>query len=72
MLDPENVEQSEILFTAETKDSLDWETLNRLVEDSPDFSEFVSDISTEKRNPRYDELFSEEKLRDHISRKIIL
>ena len=72
LLDSENVEQSEIIFTAESKDSLDWETLNRLVEDSPDFSEFVADISTEKRNPRYDELFSEEKLRQHISKKGIL
>jgi len=72
LLDSDNVEQSEIIFTAESKDSLDWETLNRLVEDSPDFSEFVADISTEKRNPRYDELFSEEKLRQHISKKGIL
>ncbi|MCL2457044.1 MAG: HrgA protein, partial [Defluviitaleaceae bacterium] len=72
LLDPENIEQSETVFTARLKDVLDWETLNRLVEDSPDFSEFVADISTEKRNPRYDELFSEEKLNQYIFKKGIL
>jgi len=72
VLDLENIEQSEVVFTSKSKDALDWETLNRLVEDSPDFSKFVADISTEKRNPKYDELFSEEKLRQHISRKGLL
>jgi len=72
LLEPENIEQSEIVFTSKSRDVLDWETLNRLVEDSPDFSEFVADISTEKRNPRYDELFSEEKLKQHISKKGLL
>jgi len=72
LLDLENIEQSEIIFTSKSKDVLDWETLNRLVEDSPDFSEFVADISTRKSNPKYDELFSEEKLKQHILKKGLL
>ncbi len=32
--------QSEILFSAKERDSLDWETVNRLVAENPDFRDF--------------------------------
>ncbi|MCL2517803.1 MAG: HTH domain-containing protein [Oscillospiraceae bacterium] len=72
-LDPINIEQSEIVLTSKAKDILDWDTINRLVEDSPDFDQFVQDIiediEVKKVKSKYDEVFSEEKLRNYISTK---
>lgn len=37
-LDAEHFMQSEILFSANEKESLDWDTINRLVDDNRDIS----------------------------------
>ena len=39
-LDAEHFMQSEILFSAKEKDSLDWDTINRLVDDNRNFKKF--------------------------------
>jgi hypothetical protein len=77
-LNPQNIEQSEILFSAKTKDKLDWDTVNKLVEKSPDFEGFLKDLrkdceSNEVRNKNnYDECFAPEELSQHIKDKGIL
>ena len=43
-LDPMNVEQSEILFSAKTTELLDWETIDRLTEENNDFKRFIDDL----------------------------
>lgn len=43
-LDAEHFMQSEILFSAKEKDSLDWDTINRLVDDNRDFKTFLNDL----------------------------
>lgn len=44
-LDIEDVDSSKILFPAKYKPFLDWETMNKLCEQNPDFERFVDDIS---------------------------
>ncbi|SHJ11397.1 COG2958 family protein [Propionispora hippei] len=43
-LDLLNIEQSEILFSAKTKEFLDWETIDRLTEENKDFKQFIDDL----------------------------
>lgn len=56
--------QSEILFSAKERDSLDWDTVNRLVAENPDFSDFLDDlmedITVGKVKSSYDDTFSNE------------
>ncbi|GLC79292.1 COG2958 family protein [Lacrimispora brassicae] len=63
-LDAEHFMQSEILFSAKEKESLDWDTINRLVDSNPDFKKFLDnlmeDIKIGKIKSRYDEVCLEE------------
>ena len=43
-LDPINIEQSEIVFSAKTKDFLDWETIDTLTKLNFDFQNFIKDF----------------------------
>ena len=40
-LNSDNIEESNILVSANTRNSIDWETVNRLVEENPDFKNFI-------------------------------
>lgn len=42
-LNTQNISQSEVLFSAKRKSSLDWDTIDRLT-DNPDFKEFIEEI----------------------------
>ncbi len=63
-LDAEHFMQSEILFSAKEKESLDWETINRLVDDNRDFKNFLKDLMEDikigKVKSRYDEVYEDE------------
>ena len=63
-LDAEHFMQSEILFSAKEKESLDWDTINRLVDGNPDFKKFlddlIEDIKISKIKSKYDEVCLEE------------
>jgi hypothetical protein len=56
--------QSEILFSAKEKDSLDWDTINRLVDDNRDFKSFLNDLMEDikvgKIKSRYDRVYEDE------------
>jgi uncharacterized protein len=43
-LDTEDVDSSRIRFSARGRDSLDWETINKLCEQNPDFAKFLKDV----------------------------
>jgi uncharacterized protein len=43
-LDADNPEDSSILFPATERDSLDWESVNKLASQNPDFSQFLRDV----------------------------
>jgi hypothetical protein len=72
-LNIENIEQSEILFAAKTKDSLDWATIDRLVADNSDFDEFIQnlmeDIKLKKVKSAYDKILSENDVAEYVERK---
>lgn len=43
-LDAEDVDASRILFPARTRETLDWETINKLCEQNSDFAKFLRDV----------------------------
>lgn len=60
-------DSSEVIFPATTKDSLDWDMVNKLATMNPDFKEFLKRItidiqSKEIRKEWYDEVWTAEKL----------
>lgn len=65
-LDAEHFMQSEILFSAKEKDALDWETINRLVDDNRDFQHFLNDLMEDikvgKVKSIYDEIYEDEEV----------
>lgn len=67
-LNPENISQSEIVFQARKKNVLDWNTIERMSSENPDFMEFIRDVSddynttkasskTKSLNGNYDKFF---------------
>ena len=76
-LDAENIEDSEIICPARYREIIDWDTLNRLVEDSPDFKTFITNVNDSitikkaKKN-EYDEILDDEKYEKHIKDKKIV
>ena len=62
-LNPENISQSQILFTSKINNALDWDTIDRLVE-NPDFKDFVKDVKYDADNMKirgkYDEVFEDD------------
>lgn len=76
-LNAENIEDSEIVCTAQSRETIDWDTLERLAEDNPDFKAFISNVNDSitiqkvKKN-EYDEILDEEKYEKHIRDKKIL
>jgi len=63
-LDVEHFMQSEILFSAKEKDSLDWDTINRLVDGNGNFKKFLDDLMEDiqvgKVKSKYDKVYQEE------------
>ena len=60
-LDPTDIDGSQILYPAHSRESLDWETINKLCEQNPDFDKFLQDVKIDfesKRihRPEYDEV----------------
>lgn len=63
-LDAEHFMQSEILFSAKEKKSLDGDTINRLVDSNPDFKKFLDDLMEDikvgKIKSKFDKTYTEE------------
>lgn len=76
-LDAENIDESEIICPAHYNEIIDWDTLNRLAENSPDFKTFISDISDTTSINRiisenFDKVFNEEEYIKHLKDKKII
>lgn len=69
-LNAENVYESEILFPARTNNEIDWDTVNRLVTENADFSNFLKLITEDcklgKVKSEYDKVLKVEELTKHI------
>jgi len=60
-LDLQDIGSSSILYPARVKPNLDWETINKLCEQNPDFAKFVQDVKIDFESKRihraeYDEI----------------
>jgi hypothetical protein len=75
-LNATDISESEIVCTARNNENIDWDTLNRLAEDSPDFNKFISDLTEDialsKVKSNYDKVFSDEKYESYIREKKIV
>lgn len=72
-IDVKDPNSSEIIFPAKTKDSLDWESINKLCINE-DFKNFLARVrvdltSKEIRKEKYDQIFSAEKLQELVNVK---
>lgn len=47
VIDLDDIDSSTVLFPARSKDSLDWETMNKLCEQNRDFETFISDVQND-------------------------
>lgn len=66
-LDIDDPDSSEIILPAEHKNELDWDTVNKLANENPDFREFLKRIkidlsSKEIRKEKYDRVYKSEEL----------
>ena len=75
-LNAEDINDSEIVCPARYNESIDWDTLDRLAEDSPDFKKFISDLTEDialgKVKSSYDKVISDEKYRIYLKEKQII
>lgn len=75
-LNTAHIEQSEILLPAKAKEKVDWETVNRLVEENKDFKDFIlhvsQDISVSDVRGTYDKVFSDSEYETYLKQKHIL
>lgn len=74
-LNLESIDESEILLPARVNNELDWNTINRLIEENKDFKELMKDVQDDlkigKVVGKYDSLLDNEKLLKYIDEKKI-
>ena len=73
-LDIEDPDSSEILLPARTKETIDWDTVNKLSSINPDFREFLKRIKTdttsrEVRKEMYDKVLDKDEIIKSLERK---
>lgn len=76
-LNAKHIEESEIICPALYREVIDWDTLNRLAEDSPGFKSFISDIEDHLKIEKvkktdYDEILDDEKFESYVTKKKII
>lgn len=75
-LNAENVEQSEILLPARQNSALDWEMINRLIEENPDFSHFIDCINEDSKvgkvKSSYDSVFDVNEMQEYVHKHHIV
>jgi hypothetical protein len=75
-LNAEIINESEIIFPALYKNYVDWDTVNRLAEESPDFRRFISDLIEDlkigKIKSNYDKVYDDKKYEEYIKDKKII
>lgn len=76
-LDPVSIDDSRILYPARIKSTLDWEAINKLCEQNPDFRKFLHDVRIDFESKRiicseYDEILSGADLRQYIHKRLCI
>ncbi len=73
VLNPDNIEQSEMIFPAQLQDRLDVDTVDVLVSTNRDFEEFVDDVITDmgrgnRIRGKYDKEFTSQEMFEHVKK----
>lgn len=74
-LNPVNISQSEILFTSKERKNLDWDTIERLVDENEDFRTFVADVAVDttdndkRLRGEYDKFFVDDEEAEQYANK---
>lgn len=74
-LNPVNISQREILFTSKERNKLDWETIERLVDENEDFRPFVADVAVDttdndiRLRGAYDKFVTDEEAEQYAKKK---
>jgi hypothetical protein len=75
-LDAKNIEQSEILFSAKSTEFLDWETIDRLIDENSDFRIFIEDLMEDikigKVKSKYDRILEAGEYDEYVISKGII
>ena len=75
-LNADDIHDSEIVCPARYNENIDWDTLDRLSEDSSDFRKFISDLTEDialgKVKSNYDKVISDEKFESYLKDKKII
>lgn len=75
-LNPESISESEIICNARYNENIDWDTLERLSEDNPDFNKFISDLTEDialgKVKSTYDKVITDDKFENYLKEKSIV
>lgn len=75
-LNAKNVFESEILFPAQVKPNIDWDTANRLAKENDNFKKFLKDMADDIKigevKSKYDEIIDPEEIEKYIKDKKIL
>ena len=75
-LNAENISESEIICNARYNENIDWDTLERLSEDNPDFNKFISDLTEDialgKVKSTYDKVITDDKFENYLKEKSII
>lgn len=76
VLNPENLFESEVSFPSRINSELDWDTVERLRDENPDFDAFIQNVNEDLRlrkvKSNYDRRISEEQLEKHIKDKLTI
>jgi len=72
-IDIEDPDSSDVLFPAKFKSELDWDTINKLSMENPDFNDFIKRIKNDISNKevikeKYDKVYDADKLKEKIKK----
>ena len=71
----ESIDESEILFQSKVRQELDWNTVNRLIEENPHFKQFMEDVEEDlqlrKIKGTYDKVLKDDDLTGYMADKKI-
>jgi uncharacterized protein len=74
-LDPADIDSSFVLYPPKTRQMLDWETINKLCEQNPDFKKFLQDVkddfnSRKIHKSEYDPVQKQQDIAGYIENKL--
>ncbi len=74
-LDPADIDSSSVLYPPKTKQTLDWETINKLCEQNPDFKKFLQDVKDDFNSKKihkseYDPVQKPQEINQYIEDKL--